>query len=92
MLFGGTGRPEDIIVDFSMDDIGGVKNLKGWLRQRRGGFSRKAQEYGIQPARGVLLLGVPGCGKSLSAKVVAADWQMPLLTLNPGVLYSEVYQ
>lgn len=88
-LLGNMGSLEDIAVDFSVDDIGGLKNLKGWLRQRRGGFSRQAQEYGIEPPRGVLMLGVPGCGKSLCAKVVASDWNMPLLRLDPGVLYQK---
>ncbi|MBL4884392.1 MAG: AAA family ATPase, partial [Planctomycetaceae bacterium] len=60
-----------------------------WLKQRRGGFSRKAKENGLEPPRGVLMLGVPGCGKSLCAKVVSADWGMPLLRLDPGVLYQK---
>ena len=88
-LLGNIGSLEDIAVDFSVDDIGGLKNLKAWLRQRRGGFSRQAEEYGIEPPRGVLMLGVPGCGKSLCAKVVASDWNMPLLRLDPGVLYQK---
>tara|TARA_R110002072_G_scaffold303130_1_gene495002 strand:- start:21461 stop:22963 length:1503 start_codon:yes stop_codon:yes gene_type:complete len=88
-LLGNMGSLEDIAVDFSVDDIGGLRNLKGWLRQRRGGFSRQAREYGIEPPRGVLMLGVPGCGKSLCAKVVASDWNMPLLRLDPGVLYQK---
>lgn len=88
-LLGSMGSLEDIAVDFSVDDIGGLRNLKSWLRQRRGGFSRQAQEYGIEPPRGVLMLGVPGCGKSLCAKVVASDWNMPLLRLDPGVLYQK---
>lgn len=88
-LLGNTGTLEAIAVDFSADDIGGLKNLKSWLKQRRGGFARKAQEYGIEAPRGVLMLGVPGCGKSLCAKVCAADWGMPLLRLDPGVLYQK---
>ncbi|MDA0921425.1 MAG: AAA family ATPase [Planctomycetota bacterium] len=88
-LLGNLGSLEDIAVDFSVDYIGGLRNLKGWLRQRRGGFSRQAREYGIEPPRGVLMLGVPGCGKSLCAKVVASDWNMPLLRLDPGVLYQK---
>lgn len=88
-LLGNTGTLEAIAVDFSADDIGGLKNLKAWLKQRRGGFTRKAQDYGIEAPRGVLMLGVPGCGKSLCAKVCAADWGMPLLRLDPGVLYQK---
>lgn len=88
-LLGSMGSLEDIAVDFSVDDIGGLENLKAWLKQRRGGFSRRASEFGIEPPRGVLMLGVPGCGKSLCAKVVASDWNMPLLRLDPGVLYQK---
>ena len=85
----GTGCLEPIAADFSVDDIGGLNNLKKWLKLRRDGFSADAQEFGLEPPRGVLMLGVQGCGKSLCAKVVAADWKMPLLRLDPGVLYQK---
>ncbi len=88
-LLSNAGCLESIAADFSSEDIGGLSNLKAWLKQRRGGFSRRAKEYGLEPPRGVLMLGVPGCGKSLCAKVVAADWGMPLLRLDPGVLYQK---
>lgn len=80
---------ESISVDFSPEDIGGLANLKAWLRQRRDGFSVRAREFGLEPPPGVLMLGVQGCGKSLCAKAVAADWKMPLLRLDPGVLYQK---
>ena len=88
-LLGSAGCLEAIAVDFAPDDIGGLESLKGWLTQRRGGFTRRARQFGLEPPRGVLMLGVPGCGKSLCAKVVAADWKMPLLRLDPGVLYQK---
>ena len=88
-LLGTTGSLETVAADFCVDDIGGLATLKSWLRQRRGAFSRKARDYGLESPRGVLMLGVPGCGKSLCAKVVAADWNMPLLRLDPGVLYQK---
>lgn len=88
-ILGSSGCLESIGVDFDVDDVGGLKNLKAWLKQRRGGFTRKAREFGLEPPRGVLMLGVPGCGKSLCAKAVAADWNMPLLRLDPGVLYQK---
>uniref|UniRef100_A0A7C2JZR0 Uncharacterized AAA domain-containing protein ycf46 n=1 Tax=Schlesneria paludicola TaxID=360056 RepID=A0A7C2JZR0_9PLAN len=88
-LLGSTGCLESIIADFSPDDIGGLANLKDWLRLRRGGFSQEARDFGVEPPRGVLMLGVQGCGKSLCAKVVASDWNMPLLRLDPGVLYQK---
>ncbi|MGH7200685.1 MAG: AAA family ATPase, partial [Planctomycetaceae bacterium] len=88
-LLGSQGCLEAIAADFAPEDIGGLDNLKAWLAQRRGGFTKAAREFGLEPPRGVLMLGVPGCGKSLCAKVVAADWSMPLLRLDPGVLYQK---
>mgnify|MGYP003390268781 CR=1 FL=1 len=88
-LLGSAGSLESIAVDFTIEDVGGFENLKAWLKQRRGGFNKKAREFGLAPPRGILMLGVPGCGKSLCAKAVAADWEMPLLRLDPGVLYNK---
>jgi SpoVK/Ycf46/Vps4 family AAA+-type ATPase len=88
-LLGGIGCLEAIAADFAPEDVGGLANLKAWLRRRRGGFTSKAAAFGLEPPRGVLMLGVPGCGKSLCAKAVAADWEMPLLRLDPGVLYQK---
>jgi len=88
-LLGSAGCLESIAVDFSVDDVGGLDNLKAWLKQRRGGFTAEAHQFGLEPPRGVLMLGIPGCGKSLCAKAVAADWNMPLLRLDPGVLYQK---
>ena len=84
-----TGSLESMTIDFKISEVGGLRGLKSWLAQRRGGFSDKARSFGIVPPRGVLMLGVPGCGKSLCAKAVAADWGMPLLRLDPGVLYQK---
>jgi len=83
------GCLESIPVNVAVDEIGGLDNLKRWLVQRRGGMTSKAREFGLEPPRGILLLGVQGCGKSLCAKVVAADWNMPLLRMDPGVLYQK---
>ena len=88
-LLGSTGCLESIAVDVKPDEVGGLNKLKDWLKLRRGGFSRKAQEFGLEPPRGVLMLGVPGSGKSLCAKMVASDWNMPLLRLDPGMLYQK---
>jgi AAA+ superfamily predicted ATPase len=88
-LLGTQGCLEAIAVDFSPDDIGGLENLKQWLALRRKGFTKEAAAFGLESPRGLLMLGVPGCGKSLCAKVVAADWKMPLLRLDPGVLYQK---
>lgn len=69
--------------------IGGLGNLKGWLRKREGSLSPAAVEFGLDSPRGILLLGVQGCGKSLAAKMVAAAWGLPLLRLDPGTLYDK---
>ena len=88
-LLGTAGCLEAIAADVLPDEIGGLKNLKRWLNMRLGGFTQGAREFGIEPPRGILLLGVQGCGKSLCAKVVAAAWRMPLLRMDPGVLYQK---
>ncbi len=84
-----TGCLESIVADVSPDEIGGLRNLKRWLNLRRCGFSGRGQEFGLEPPRGILLLGVQGCGKSLCAKVVASAWRMPLVRMDPGVLYQK---
>jgi len=71
----------------TLDSIGGLVNLKAWLAQRSESFDDKAEKYGLTPPRGVLLLGVQGAGKSLSAKAVATGWNRPLLRLDPSSLY-----
>lgn len=88
-LFEGAGCLESVSVNFSVDEIGGLANLKAWLARRRGGMTPAARNFGLDPPRGILLLGVQGCGKSLCAKAVAADWDLPLLRMDPGVLYQK---
>ena len=71
-------------------DIGGLDYLKDWLRKRKKSFSRQAQEFGLPAPKGIMLIGVQGCGKSLTAKAIAADWGMPLLKLDTGALFSSL--
>ncbi len=73
----------------SIDEIGGLTHLKHWLHLRRNSASDRAREFGLSSARGVLLLGVQGAGKSLCAKAIATAWQQPLLKLDPGALYNQ---
>ncbi len=88
-LLQSAGCLEAITVNVAVDEIGGLDRLKQWLARRRGGMSSRARAFGLEPPRGILLLGVQGCGKSLCAKVVAADWGLPLLRMDPGVLYQK---
>jgi AAA+ superfamily predicted ATPase len=83
------GCLEAVNVNVQVDQVGGLANLKGWLSKRRGGFTRKAANFGLRPPRGLLLLGVQGCGKSLCAKMIASAWTMPLLRLDPSALYTK---
>jgi SpoVK/Ycf46/Vps4 family AAA+-type ATPase len=74
----------------SLDDIGGLDNLKSWLHRRRQAFTKDARDFGLETPRGVLLLGLPGTGKSLAAKAVANAWQLPLLRLDMGKIYGGI--
>ncbi len=80
------------ILDFipateQISDIGGLDNLKDWLLRRGGGFSEKARQYGLPHPRGLLLVGIQGTGKSLTAKAIAHNWHLPLLRLDVGRLF-----
>jgi ATP-dependent 26S proteasome regulatory subunit len=74
----------------TISDIGGLKNLKNWLTQRAKSFSNKAKNYGLPAPRGLLLIGIQGTGKSLTAKAIANDWQLPLLKLDFGRLFGGI--
>lgn len=72
-----------------LDAIGGLDVLKDWLRARKAAFSPRARAFGLPAPKGAMLVGVPGCGKSLTAKAVASAWAMPLLRLDMGALKSK---
>lgn len=82
------GLLEYVEAPLTMDEIGGMSNLKEWLRLRKDAFTDKAVEFGLTAPRGVLMLGVQGAGKSLCAKAIATAWQQPLYRLDCGTLYN----
>ncbi len=70
-----------------LEHVGGMGALKEWLRVRGRAFEPAAHDFGLDPPRGLLLTGVPGCGKSLVAKTLARTWAVPLVLLDPARLY-----
>ena len=70
-------------------NVGGLGGLKTWLERERPLLTADLRERGIRPPRGVLLVGVPGCGKSLSAKAIANDWNMPLYRLDLSTIHGQ---
>jgi ATP-dependent 26S proteasome regulatory subunit len=81
------GILEYIEEDDTIDSIGGLEEIKHWLRQRSNAFTERAREYGLPQPKGMLILGVPGCGKSLIAKTTSRLWSLPLLRLDMGRVY-----
>ena len=72
----------------TLDDVGGADELKLWIRQRRAVFTDAARRFGLQPPKGVLLVGIQGCGKSLIAKAIANAWHFPLLKLDISSIFA----
>lgn len=72
----------------NLDDVGGLDELKRWVHERRAAFGQGARDFGLPAPKGLMLVGVQGCGKSLAAKAVAGFWGLPLLRLDLGALFS----
>lgn len=70
-------------------ELGGFNGLKQWLERARMGFSPQAQAWNLTPPKGILIVGIQGCGKSMAAKAIAHDWKLPLLKLDAGKLYDK---
>jgi ATP-dependent 26S proteasome regulatory subunit len=73
----------------SMSSVGGLENLKRWLRQRQGSWDDRARQFGLDPPKGVIILGVQGCGKSLCARAVAGEWKLPLVKFDTAAVYDK---
>jgi SpoVK/Ycf46/Vps4 family AAA+-type ATPase len=81
------GILEYIEEEATLEQVGGLEELKRWLRQRSQAFTERARQYGLPQPKGMLILGVPGCGKSLIAKTTSRLWELPLLRLDMGRIY-----
>ena len=77
-------------VNEKITNLGGLNNLKDWLNKRKTAFSTHASNYGLPTPRGLLLIGIQGTGKSVTAKAIANDWQLPLLKLDVGKLFGGI--
>jgi len=73
----------------TFSSVGGMDNLKRWLAQRRGSWEDSAREFGLEPPHGVIILGVQGCGKSLCARTVAGEWNLPLVKFDTAAIYDK---
>lgn len=87
-------RKSEMLEYYSVDDelehVGGLDLLKSWLVERGRAFSEKAREFGLPQPKGMLLIGVQGCGKSLTAKVISSLWHMPLLRFDVGRVFGSL--
>ena len=83
-----SGSLEYVDAGISLDQVGGLNNLKRWLARRQRSWLGEAEEFGLPSPKGVLITGVPGCGKSLTAKATAASWGLPLLRLDIGKVFA----
>jgi len=72
-----------------ISSVGGLDNLKHWLSQRRGSWEDSARQFGLDPPKGVIILGVQGCGKSLCARAVAGEWKLPLVKFDTAAVYDK---
>jgi AAA+ superfamily predicted ATPase len=83
-----SGLIEYISTDETMGSVGGLEYLKIWLDRRTHAFTDEARQFGLPEPKGLLMLGVQGCGKSLTAKAIASRWRLPLLRLDMGRIFA----
>jgi ATP-dependent 26S proteasome regulatory subunit len=82
-----SGMLEVVTSSVKLEDIGGLGNLKTWLTKRSGSWLDEARSYGLPAPKGVLVTGVPGCGKSMTAKAMSGAWSLPLIRLDVGRIF-----
>jgi ATP-dependent 26S proteasome regulatory subunit len=83
------GSLENVKRDSSFDDVAGLARLRDWIHKRKSAWTPEGQKFGLVPPKGVLITGVQGCGKSLAAKSIAAEWSYDLVRLDAGSLYDK---
>ncbi|WP_111766492.1 AAA family ATPase [Nakamurella deserti] len=83
-----SGVLEVVTSTLALSDIGGLANLKAWLVKRTGAWTADAARYGLPAPKGALVTGVPGCGKSMTAKAMASAWSIPLIRLDIGKIFA----
>src|SRR6202049_2949137 len=76
-------------VSDTLANVGGLENLKSWLAQRRGTWEERARAFGLEPPRGVVILGVQGCGKSMCAQAIAGEWKLPLVKFDTAAIFDK---
>jgi ATP-dependent 26S proteasome regulatory subunit len=76
-------------VSDTLSAVGGLENLKTWLAQRQGTWEDAAREFGLEPPRGVIILGVQGCGKSMCARAIAGEWKIPLVKFDTAAIFDK---
>jgi len=86
----GSGALEFYPANTSADDVGGLETLKEWIRLRQRAFGQEAKEYGLPAPKGIALIGIPGTGKSLTAKAIGGMWRLPLIRLDIGAVFGSL--
>lgn len=84
-----SGMLEFVEPSDNMGAVGGLENLKHWLGQRKGAWEDSAREFGLEAPKGMIILGVQGCGKSLCARAVAGEWKLPLVKFDTAAVYDK---
>jgi AAA+ superfamily predicted ATPase len=86
----GSGALEYFTSNETIKDVGGLERLKDWLQRRVLAFQEDAAAYGLPPPKGIALIGIPGTGKSLTAKMISSLWHLPLIKLDVGALFGSL--